>query len=199
MSTPEMIPAKQVQLRQDAETRLKAGAAPRTQGWSLGMNALSLIHKLASTPASAPDALKLLHEVQVHQVELDLQHEQIETTARELGEDLTRYRELYEYAPVGYVTLGPRRDVLECNRAAARLLGITQDAACGSLFASLLAPASRPLFLEMLERLRPGGGSEHCEARFAGPGVRRQQQLVASLAPDGRTAHVVMFDLPSVE
>ena len=71
-------------MRLHAETVLKEGSAPPTKGWPTGVGTLSLLHELASTPARADEALKLLHELQVHQVELDLQHEQMEATRREL-------------------------------------------------------------------------------------------------------------------
>lgn len=77
-------------LRQRAEGRLEEGMAPATLGWSTGTGALTLLHRLAGDPASAGDALKLLHELQVHQVELDLQHEQMEQQLLELGEALRR-------------------------------------------------------------------------------------------------------------
>ena len=69
---------EQAQLRVDAEDRLEHGTAPPTRGWPTGSEALRLLHSLASAPASASEALKLLHELQVHQVELDLQREQME-------------------------------------------------------------------------------------------------------------------------
>lgn len=192
MSAPDIQPAIQVKLRRDAETKLKAGSAPTTQGWSLGVNALALIHKLASSPATAPDALKLLHEVQVHQVELDLQHEQLEATHRESGEDLAHYRELYECAPVGYLTLGPEQDVLECNFAAATLLGARQDEVTGRDFESCLAAASRPLIRKLLKGRRPDGGSGSCEATFTIGSTRRKLQVVASLLPGSRLFLVVI-------
>jgi PAS domain S-box-containing protein len=195
MSTPDIEPAVPLKLRRDAETRLTAGAAPATLGWSLGVNALALIHKLGSSPTSAPDALKLLHEVQVHQVELDLQHEQIETTQRELGDELAHYRELYERAPVGYLTLGSRHDVLECNLAAANLFGVRQDEVAGRDFASFLAPASRPLIQDLLKRLPADGSSDSCEAQLVTGGTRRQLQVVASLLPGGRSFLVVFVGL----
>lgn len=195
MSAPDIEPAIPLKLRRDAEAKLKAGAAPTTQGWSLGVNAMALIHKLASSPASASDALKLLHEVQVHQVELDLQHEQIEITQRELGEDLAHYRELYERAPVGYLMLGSRHDVLECNLAAANLFGVRQDEVAGRDFASFLAPASRPLIRQLLKGLPADGCSDSCEAQLVTGGTRRQLQVVASLLPGGRSFLVVIVGL----
>ena len=76
------------ELRVTAEERLNRGSAPATRGGSTGAPALASLHRLANAPASASDALKLLHELQVHQVELDLQHEQAEQKVTEhLAED----------------------------------------------------------------------------------------------------------------
>ncbi len=108
MSIPSPESMEQARLRERAEARLKAGSAPPTRGWPTGVGTLQLLHELASTPESAVDALKLLHELQVHQVELDLQHEQIEITQRELAEDLARYQALYELAPLAYPPSAPR-------------------------------------------------------------------------------------------
>lgn len=90
MSMHAVDSSKLSELRQHAEARLNGGQAPKTLGWSSSAQALSLLHRLASDPASAADALKLLHELQVHQVELDLQHEQMEQQLLELSETLRR-------------------------------------------------------------------------------------------------------------
>jgi hypothetical protein len=90
MSMHVVDPSKLSELRQHAESRLQEGEAPKTLGWSSSAQALSLLHRLASDPASAADALKLLHELQVHQVELDLQHEQMEQQLLELSGALSR-------------------------------------------------------------------------------------------------------------
>lgn len=196
MPTHDIEPAKLVKLRRDAERKLKTGAAPATVGWSLGVNALSLIHKLASSPASADDALKLLHEVQVHQVELDLQHEQIETTQRELGTELAHFQELFERAPVGYISVSPQREILECNLAAASLLGTKQDDARGRDIETFLAPASRPVLRRLLTHLNPDGSSDRCEVHLAAGSASRKLQVVASLAPGSRSFLAVLIDLP---
>lgn len=200
METPNTEPEKLMKLRRDAEGRIKEGAAPTTLGWWLDANALGSIHKLASSPESAPDALKLLHEVQVHQVELDLQHEEMESTQRELAEQLARFEELYESAPVGYVTLSPRREILECNKAAASLLGMKADEVRGRKLSSFLAPASRPAVQQLLDGLRPDGASERCEVRLLAAGAQPKPQIVvASLPPGGRAFLVVIVDLANGE
>jgi PAS domain-containing protein len=97
-----------------------------------------LLYRLSSDPASASDALKLLHELQTHQVELDLQHAQLLESENELHAQLAHYRALYEQAPIGYLVLEGDGRILQSNRAAAELLGL--DAArAGESFARQLA------------------------------------------------------------
>ena len=195
MSASSTEPAKHSKLRHEAETRLREGAAPTTAGWSLGANALSLLHELASNPASANDALKLLHELQVHQVELDLQHEQIVTTRRELIEDLTRYEGLYEHAPVAYLNLSTQHDILECNLAAASLFGVVQDELRGRGIEKFVSPASRPALLQLLKRLRADGSRESCAIEVASAKGLKKLHMVASVTPGGRSTLIVLVDL----
>jgi len=195
MSAPLTESPEHSKLRRDAETRLKEGSAPSTAGWSVGVNALSLLHSLASTPASAIDALKLLHELQVHQVELDLQHEQIEASQRELLDDLAGFQRLFENAPVAYLNVSPQRDILECNLACARLFEISQEELRGRDIDNLLAPACRPVFHQLLKRLRPDGSSASCEVQATIAKRSTRFHVVASAAPGGRSFLVVFVEL----
>lgn len=195
MSIPNAEAAKLAKLRLDAEARLKAGSAPPTHGWPVGVNALSLLHTLASTPESAVDALKLLHELQVHQVELDLQHEHIEATQRELAGDLARYQGLYEHAPVAYLNVSSQCEILECNIAAARLLGGGQDELRGRSIESFFPPASRPALLQLLKQLPTDGTAKRCEVQIGAGKLLRKLQVVASVTPGGRSFLVALFEL----
>jgi len=195
MSAPTIESTEAVKLRLDAEARLEAGSAPSMKGWSVGINALGSLHQLASTPENAVDALKLLHELQVYQVELDLQHEQMESTQRELAEDLARYRGLYEHAPVGYINLSPQRTIRECNIAGASLLRARQDELRGSKLDTLLAPGSRPMLVELLKRVRPGGPSDACEVQIGAGKDSCKVQLFVSATPSGGSFLVVLVDL----
>ena len=130
-------------LRNDAETRLSTGTAPRTNVWPPGLNALIQLYKLASNSESAADALKLLHELQVHQVELDLQQEQMEISQHEIAEELACYKGLYDFAAVGYFSIGSQGDVIDGNLCGAELLGVGQNKLRGHRIDSFLAPESR--------------------------------------------------------
>src|SRR3990167_10389965 len=82
-----------------------------------------LVNQQAPGP-SAESAQRLLHELQVHQIELEMQNEALRE-AREVAESaLERFTELYDYAPLGYLTLDRGSVIRQANLAAAGLLGM---------------------------------------------------------------------------
>ncbi|MDP2819390.1 MAG: PAS domain-containing protein [Polaromonas sp.] len=183
------------ELRQTAEVRLQGGNAPRTQGWTTGAAALTLLHSLASNPATAGDALKLLHELQVHQVELDLQHEHMEEDRRDLERSAQRSATLYDFAPVAYFTVDGAGRVIEGNLAGARMLEVERDDLGGRSIASLVAPGSRRALLALLEQARGGSGRHSCKAQADGAAGSGWLQVVARASPRGQSCLVVVIDL----
>ena len=179
-------------LRRQAELRLRAGTAPNARGAPTGAAALELLHRLASAPGSAADALKLLHELQVHQVELDLQRDQLDRNQTELSETLAHYVALFDFGPVAYLTIDTDGAVLDANIAAAELLGLERTALGGRRVDSFLTPNSRPVFLELRQRLTRKGSSESCEVQSDCTGSStRRLQVVARVSADGRMLFMV--------
>lgn len=111
------------QLRRDARHLLDHGASPKIRSGTLGVDALQLLYQRASEPESAADALKLLHELQTFQVELDLMYQQLQANEHDLTEELAHYRSLYDQAPVAYLVVDSLGGIIESNRAAVALLG----------------------------------------------------------------------------
>lgn len=174
------------QARLDAERRLRDGTAPPNGHWTVGVDALALLYRLASAPDSAADALKLLNELQAHQVELELQQAQIEATERELAEDLARYKGLFQHAPVGYLVVDSEGRIIECNPAGIELFGVERDAIDGNTVASLLAPDSRPLLAEVMQEVREGAREGSCELHTGDRGSGSQRlRMSAGPAPGG--------------
>ncbi|MBI5071082.1 MAG: response regulator [Deltaproteobacteria bacterium] len=158
------VPGEPERLRRAAEARVQSGAAA------------------ATVPVDLEGSLRLVHELRVHQVELELQNEELRRTREELEASLVRYADLYDHAPVGYLTLDGRGLIEEVNLAAAGLLGLPRAQLVGAAIASFLQPASRGPFAAFLEEVRAGGATRSLEARLGGPGGAATPVLLEALA-----------------
>lgn len=178
-------------LRTHAEDKIKDGSAPPTHGWLTNTDALNLLHKLASTPGNAADALKLLHELQVHQVELDLQHEQLEASERELTEDLVHCARLYDFAPVACFSVGLQGEITRVNIAGAALCGEHRAELIGRRVDDFLAPESQPVLAKLAAQVRDGVLGESCEVRTSAGAAFH---VKASLVPGESSIAMVFVD-----
>jgi PAS domain S-box-containing protein len=109
------------------------------------------------------DVLQLVHELQVHQVELEMQNEELRRAQETIIETGNRYAELYDFAPVGYVTLDPQGLIIEINLAGARLLGGARISLLQKPFILFVAPGDRRAFHAYLKRLPAGASPQSCE------------------------------------
>src|SRR5512141_1919197 len=98
MSSKRDEPVSEQSLRLRALARLTGTSDPKDTR-SNSAAALAILHELASSPATAADSLKLLHELQVHQVELDLQEEELRRSVADLETALFRQAQLHDFAP----------------------------------------------------------------------------------------------------
>lgn len=109
-------------------------------------------------PASFPgDAAAVLHELQVHQIELEMQNEELRRAQFALAESHERYVDLYDFAPVGYLTLNAHATIEKINLTAAELLGEARKILLQQPFARYLAADDSDrwhLFVQQLIRNR---------------------------------------------
>ena len=152
-------------LRQRAVSKLTIGTPTQPKRASQ-IEALAVLHELASSPSTADDALALLHELQVLQVELDLQQEELRSAQSELETALFRQTALVERAPAGFMTIDTGTVLREINPAGARLLGAARDDLLGRPLASLLSVASADALQILLARARDDLTPETCELRL---------------------------------
>jgi diguanylate cyclase (GGDEF)-like protein/PAS domain S-box-containing protein len=85
------------------------------------------MQKTGPLPLSQPGMRELVHELQIHQIELEMQNEELRRVQDELDEARARYFDLFDLAPVGYCTLSQKGLILEANLTAASMLGVERS------------------------------------------------------------------------
>ena len=168
-------------LRMRAAARLRGADASHESG-TRAANALAVLHALASSAATADDALALLHELQVHQVELELQAEELQESRAELEADLRRRTALYEFQPVGCLTVDSRLVVTEANEAGSRLLGVDAGGAIGARLDTLTSSATLDALRVLMDRSTSGAAASRMLEWRCRNGV--DVKVVARVAPD---------------
>ncbi len=156
--------------------------------------------RLHADDAAAPDrteadALRLQHELQVHQIELELQNAELQRSRDELEAALERYTDLYDFAPVGYFTLDRTGCIFSANLTGADLLNVPRARLIGRRFEAFLAPESRLAFASFLAATLDGARRESCEVSLLPVGGRpRTGRLEGSASPAGNECRVAVLD-----
>jgi PAS domain S-box-containing protein len=179
-------PNRRDALRSRAIAHLKGTDAPG-QAQVDASAALGVLYDLASSPSTAADALALLHELQVHQVEVDLQDEELRRSRAELEASLNRQVQLYDYAPVGNLALDFNAVLRELNQTGAALLGFERDFLRGRSLESFLTAEAASILRAMLQRVADGAGIEFADLalRPTPDGETRCVHASACLDPAG--------------
>jgi len=151
-----------------------------------------------AVPQTHQEALRLVHELQVHQIELEMQNEELLRSRALLEGALERYAELYDFAPVGYFTLDGEGVVERANLHGARLLGLERADLVGRPFATFLATIDAAAFDALVAKTSTAQLEESCEVMLAATdadGLRRFARLTVSSSKDGSTRRVIAVDV----
>jgi len=109
------------------------------------------------------DNRKLIHELQVHQIELEMQNEELKIAHQQAFEAIEKYVELYERAPSGYLTLSKSGDILELNISAAEMLGKNRSKLNNTRFGLHISHDSLSTFNKLLDRTFRLNVKDSCE------------------------------------
>jgi len=138
------------ELRRRAEARLQEQLTPAGQ-----------------PPLTMEQSLRLVHELQVHQVELELQNHALQEIRCQLEQSLERYTDLYDFAPVGYATIANDGAIREINLVGARLLGMERARLIGARLGLFVSMETRPVFSAFLDKALTGVAKASCEVVLA--------------------------------
>lgn len=112
---------------------------------------------------SAPEIRRLVHELRVHQVELETQNEELRIAQAELGLSRDRFNDLYDFAPIGYLTLDEEATIREANLTLVNLLGVERRRLIGSKLSRFIARESQDTLYLHLQAVRSGPSTQRCE------------------------------------
>jgi signal transduction histidine kinase len=177
MSKESHQPGESAELRRRAEKRLKNSPEMEDQG-------------------STAQTRQLLHELQVHQIELEMQNEELRESRTKMEAALERSTDLYDFAPIGYLTLLADGTIREVNLPGARLLGLERARLVGGRFGLFISKDSRPAFHSWLKEVFATRTKQTCEVVLA----REDQppltvEIEATLSSDGQEARAVVVDI----
>lgn len=113
------------------------------------------------------DMKKLLHELQVHQIELEMQNEELKSAYDVAEKALKKYTMLYDFAPMGYFTLDSDGSICDLNFTGADMLGEKRFTLVNHNFKLFLSKQSQNKFNEFLSKIYSDNSKESCEVMLS--------------------------------
>jgi PAS domain S-box-containing protein len=153
--------------------------------------------KAAPPPAKESDSRRLVHELEVHQIELEMQNEELVQARANMEALLSQYTDLYDFAPVGYFTLARDSVIHQVNLAGSTLLGVERGALIKRRFGLFVSVESRPIFNDFLAKVFSTSGSkETCQVTLMKEGHRPLwAHIEATRIEDGQECRAVVSDI----
>ncbi len=147
--------------------------------------------------AAGLDPLALtLYELRVHQIEQEMQNEELRQFQLDLNISQERYFDFYDMAPVGYCTVNDKGRVLQANLTSAKLLGVPRESLIEKSFVRFIEPADQDIFYLMRNQLIATQAVQSCELRLRPPNVPASWvSLTVNVAPTldhGFVMHIVL-------
>lgn len=173
---------RSAKLRHGAVSRMQGIPARGTSSMSASA-ALGVLHKLASSPATASEALALLHELQVYQVELEMQDEELRSARSEMDVLLQRQRELYDFSPAALFTMDSQGRIRELNPCAAQLLRLPSAEALERQLNEFLSRDDARRLQSAMAEVTNGRQRAACELRLR-PGSAADERVHATVSAD---------------
>ena len=115
---------------------------------------------------SPEETLRILHELQAHQIELQMQNEEMGRAQVELDAARTRYFDLYDLAPICYCTLNDQGLIIEANLTASTMLGISRDKLVKQLLTRFILKEDQDIYYLHRKKLFDTGEPQTCELRM---------------------------------
>ncbi len=150
----------------------------------------------ANPPGTEEEPLRLHHELQVHQVELEMQNAELRQARDDLETALEEYTDLYDFAPVGYFTLDRKETIRRVNLTGAGLVGVERSRLVGRRFGLFVTNEARPAFTAFLEKVFTSPVKVACEVALLKEGNDPLcVQVEGMAAASGQECRIALIDI----
>jgi signal transduction histidine kinase len=146
--------------------------------------------------STAVETQRLVHELEVHQIQLEMQNEELLQTRAQVEAILAQYTDLYDFAPVGYFTLGRDGAIRRVNLTGASLLGVDRSGLVNRRFGLFVSADSRPAFNAFLDKVFASQAKETCEVALLKEGHEPLwARIDARAGEDGQEYRAAVVDV----
>lgn len=132
----------------------------------LRRKAEELLKRKTAKPCSSAEDIqtqKLIHELEVHQIELEMQNDELQVAKAQIIADAKKYTELYNFAPTGYFTLTKAGEIVDLNLCGSQMLGKKVEKLKKSMFGFFVSERSKPIFNQFIDIVFSSKSKETCE------------------------------------
>ena len=180
-----MKPLPKMPDQAEAKAALRRAAEARFKGQSA-----------TQPPQTEADQDRLLFELSIHQIELEMQNEELRVSHDEIEAGLERYSELFDFAPVGYFDLTADGTIGLVNLAGPNLVGLERARLKGRCFQDWLTEPDRTAFRDFLQRVFATKTRQALDITLLKPDqTQLHAHLEAQLSPDGRSCRLALSDI----
>lgn len=150
-------------------------------------------------PSVAVDMQSQLRELQLHQIELEMQNDELRRSKDAAETAAARNADFYDFAPLGHVTLDRSGNITQANPALARMLGVERSTLTGSRFGLAVDMDDQLAFAKFFELVFDTGAEQHCELKLASSNAIGQAAAMVLMravrSADPLECRIVLFDI----
>lgn len=190
----------EIKARKKMEEALRETAANSTELRLRAQEHMKVIEAYSRPLKLAADEQKLLQELQIYQIELEMQNEELKRCKEESDVLMAKYLEIYDFAPIGHFALNPQGNILRVNLTAAAMLGVERSLLIGQGFQIHVSRESYPAFSAFFRKIFESEIIESCEVMLLkGKRESRFVRLQARSSEDRKECNLAIIDITDIK
>ncbi|GAB6193951.1 two-component system sensor histidine kinase NtrB [Desulfocastanea catecholica] len=127
---------------------------------------IRMMEELQSDLLDPKTVRRLVYDLRVHQIELEIQNEELRGLQQELEASKSRFKDLYDWAPAGYITVNNKGVIVEANRTAATMLNVAAETLVGQPFFRFILSVDQDIYYQHRAAIFETAEPQTCKLRL---------------------------------